>query len=274
MKLKNLPLILLILFAVACNNDKEKALTYLNNAQKLYDNADYDAAKFNLDSIKTLFPKEFEVQRQGLQLARLIEINEQQRNLILFDSMTIVRQAEFEDMKDGFLFEKDVEYDDYGKYVDKQQKLEKKLQRSYIRCSVNELGEFALASVYYGKQAIGHTQLKITNDGKEFSETRNVPYDGGLNYAFVDLGMTTEVVTYKADKENGIVLFIYNNQNSALKAEYMGGKKYAITVSQSDKNALVHTWNLALVLSDIERLKKEKEKSLKRLEYLKTKTEN
>jgi hypothetical protein len=272
--MKNLLPIFLILFAVACNSDKEKALTYLKNAQILYDNVDYDSAKINLDTIKTLFPKEFEVQRQGLQLARLIEIEEQKRNLVLFDSMTIVRQAEFEKMKAGFLFEKDVEYDDYGKYVDKQQKLEKKLQRSYIRCSVNELGEFFLASVYYGKQAIGHTQLKVTNDGKEFSETLNVPYDGGLNYSFVDLGMTTEIVTYKADKENGVVQFIYNNQNSILKAEYMGGKKYSLIVSQSDKNALVNTWNLALVLSDIEKLKKEKEKSLKRLEYLKTKTEN
>ena len=32
------------------------------------------------------------------------------------------------------------------------------------------------------------------------AETASIPYDGGLNYHFKDLGHTTEVVTYQGDK--------------------------------------------------------------------------
>jgi hypothetical protein len=124
----------------------------------------------------------------------------------------------------------------------------------------------------YGAQAIHHSQLKVSKSGGDYTETQNIPFDGGLNYIFVDLGMTTEVVTYTHGKDNGVAQFIYDNQNTALKAEYLGGKKYSITISQGDKNALVKILDFSVILSDIERLKKEKEKSVQRIEYLQSKT--
>jgi membrane-bound inhibitor of C-type lysozyme len=232
---KSLLLIYILIGLSACSGDKDKATAYLEKAQNLYETSEYMAANQLLDSIKILYPKEFEVQKQSLQLSRLTEIKIQERNLAFCDSMQIVRQAEFEAQKSGFLFEKNPEYDEIGKYFDKPQKLENKLQRSYIRSSVNELGEISLASVYYGGQAIHHSQLKVSKSDGDYTETQNIPFDGGLNYSFVDLGMTTEVVTYTNEKDNGVIQFIYDNQNSALKAEYLGGKKYSLTISQGDK---------------------------------------
>jgi predicted Ser/Thr protein kinase len=261
---------LALLFAVACNDNKKQASAYLGNAQNLYEVGEYVAAKHALDSLKVLFPKEFEVLKQGLQLSRQVEVKIQERNLLFCDSLLLVRQSEFEIEKSGFLFEKDPEYDDIGKYVDKQQKLENKLQRSYIRINVNELGELALSSVYYGSQAIRHSALKVSKSDGEYMETQNIPFDGGVNYTFVDLGMTTEVVTYIKGKDNGVIQFIYNNKDAVLKAEYLGGKKYTLTLSQADKKSLVKTVDFAFILSDIEKLKKEKEKSTKRIEYLET----
>jgi hypothetical protein len=261
-------LLLTLLFAVACNGNQKQASAYLENAQSLFEAGEYISAKQLLDSIKILFPKEFGVQKQGLQLSRSVEIKVQERNLLYCDSMLLVRQSEFELEKSGFLFEKDPEYDDIGKYMDKQQKLENKLQRSYIRISVNELGELSLGSVYYGSRAIHHSALKVSKANGEYTETQNIPFDGGVNYSFVDLGMTTEVVTYTNGKDNGVIQFIYNHKDEALKAEYLGEKKYTLTISQTDKNALVKTTDFALILSDMERLKKEKEKSTKRMAYL------
>jgi hypothetical protein len=265
-------LILALLFAVACNSDKKHALVYFEKAQNSYEAGEYESAKQFLDSIKTLFPEEFEVQKQGLNLYRKVEIKVQERNLAFCDSMLLVLQGESETLKSGFLFEKDPEYDDIGKYVDRQQKLENKLQRSYIRISVNEMGELSLASVYYGSHAIHHSRLKVSKAGGDYTETQDIPFDGGTNYSFVDLGMTTEVVTYVNGKDNGVIQFIYNNKDATLKAEYAGGKKYNITISQGDKNALVKTADFAVVLSGIEKLKKTKEKSEKRIEQLQSKT--
>jgi len=269
--LKKEYIICLLLFLIACNSNKKQAAAYLEKAQELYEQGKYTSAKNNLDSIKELFPKEFEIQKQGLKLKRLIEIKEQERNLIFCDSLLNIRLAEYEKMKPGFLFEKDPKYDEVGKYIEKTQQLETKLQSSYIRTNVNELGEIYLYSVYYGSRPIHHSRLKVSKSNGEYAETQDIPYDGGLNYSFVDGGMTTEIVTYKQGKDNGVIQFIYNNKESAIKAEYFGKEKYAFTISSADKNVLVKAFDFAIVLSDIEKLKKEKEKSSQRLKYLERK---
>jgi len=263
-------IIWILLLLVACNSDKKQATAYLDNAQKLYEQGEYTSAKSNLDSIKKLFPKEFTIQKQGLQLRRRIELKEQERNLSFCDSMLNVLLPKAESMKSGFLFEKDSVYDDTGKYIEKSQRLEAKFQSSYIRTNVNELGEIALSSVYYGNRPIHHSHLKVSKSNGEYAETQVIPNDGGLNYSFIDEGMTTEVVTYTQGKDNGVIRFIYDNKDSALKAEYLGAgkEKYSFTITPADKTVLVKTFDFAVILSDITKLKKEKEKSSQRIEYL------
>jgi len=261
-------LICLLFILIACNTDKKQATAYLENAKKLYEQGEYTSAKNHIDSIKILFPKEFEIQKEGLQLKRQVETKEQERNLNFCDSMLTVRLAEAEKIKPGFLFEKDSAYDDTGKYIDKSQRIEAKLQTSYIRTTVNESGEILLSSVYYGSRPIHHSRLKVSKSNGEYAETEIIPYDGGMNYSFVNSGMTTEVVTYTQGKDNGVIQFIYNNRDVTLKAEYSGEKSYTFTVSASDKNVLAKIFDFAVVLTDIGKLKKEKEKSSQRLKYL------
>jgi len=266
-------LICLPLFFIACSSNKKQAIVFLDNARKLYEQGECTSAKNNLDSIKKLFPKEFEIQRQGLQLKRQIDIKEQERNLNFCDSMLKVRSAEADTMKSKFLFEKDPKYDDVGKYMDKSQRLEARMQSSYIRTTVNELGEILFSSVYYGSRPIQHSQLKVSKVNGEYAETQSIPYDGGLNYSFANEGMTTEVVTYTQGRDSGAIQFIYNNKDVPVKAEYLNSGKvvYSLMISSADKNALAKTFDFAVILSDIEKLKKEKEKSSQRLKYLENK---
>ena len=261
-------LICLLFFLIACNSNKKQATIYLKEAQKLYEQGEYTSSKNHIDSIKVYFPKEFEIQKQGLQLRRQVEIKEQERNLNFCDSVLIVRLAQAETMKSQFLFEKDTAYDDVGKYMDKSQRVEAKLQTSYIRTTVNELGEILFSSVYYGSRPIHHSGLRVSKSNGEYAETQIIPYDGGMNYSFVNGGMTTEVVTYVRGKDNGAIQFIYNNEDAALKAEYLGKEKYTFTISAADKNVLAKIFDFAIVLSDITKMKTEKEKSSRRLTYL------
>lgn len=263
--------ICILLFLFACNSNKKQAAVFLENAKELYERGEYTSAKNNLDSIKTLFPEEFGIQKQGLKLKRQIEIKEHERNLNFCDSMLKLLLPKAETKKSGFLFEKKSEYDETGKYIDKSQLLEVKLQSSYIRTTVSEIGEIQLLSVYYGGRPIQHSRLKVSKSTGEYVETLDIPYDGGLNYSFVDGGMTTEVVTYTNGKDNGVIQYIYNNKESVLKAELSGKGKYAFTISAADKQGLVKIVDFAVVLSDIDKMKKEKEKSSRRLKYLEDK---
>ena len=106
-----------------------------------------------------------------------------------------------------------------------------------------------------------------TPDGLS-AETASIPYDGGVNYHFKDMGNTTEVVTYKAEKGQDAIKFIYDNADKRIKIEYQGGKPYVIYMAEADKKALVATYNLATALSDIYQMTQEKRKALKRIAYL------
>ena len=226
---------------------------------------------YYIDSIRILYPKEFKVIREGLTLMRQVEQKEAERNLAFCDSLIPVKQQELEGLKKGFNFEKDSAYNEIGNYVSKQQTIERNIQRCYIRSGVNEKGEMYLASVYFGGKPINHTGIKLSTQDGLFAETPAIPYDGGLNYHFKDLGNTTEVVTYQGEKCEDAVKFIFTHKGERIKVEYTGGKPYILYIADADKKAIASTYELAVVLSDIEKLTKEKEKATKKLAYLEKK---
>lgn len=254
-----------------CNGNEKKAQARLDNARNRFERNEFFAAKSEIDSIRLLYPKEFKVIREGLTLMRQVEQKEAQRNLAFCDSLIPIKQQELEELKKVFNFEKDSAYNEIGNYVSKQQTIERNIQRCYIRSGVNEKGEMYLASVYFGGKPINHTGIKLSTPDGLFAETPAIPYDGGLNYHFKDLGNTTEVVTYQGEKCEDAVKFIHANKGGRIKVEYTGGKPYVLYIADADKKAIASTFELAMVLSDIEQLTKEKEKAIKKLAYLEKK---
>lgn len=261
----------LLMILTACNNIEKEARARLDQAKVLYEKNDLNIAKQQIDSIRILYPKELKVIKEGLTLMRQIEIKEQKRNLAFCDSLMPIRQTEVEQFKKDFILEKDTAYNEIGNYIYKTQTVERNVQRCYIRCGVNEKGEMYLASVYYGQKPLEHTYIKLNTKDGLFAETTPIPYDGGNNYRFKDLGMITEVVTYKGDQAKDAIKFIYTYANEPIKVEYLGGKPYIIYIADADKKALQATYDLACALSDIESMNKGIAKSNKKLEYLQKK---
>jgi hypothetical protein len=264
---------LLAVTLAACSNAEKEARERLNNAREMYERCEYFAAKSEIDTIRALYPKEFKVLKEGLSLMRCIEVKESERTIAYCDSLMPIKMEEAEGLKKGFVFEKDSVYEEIGNYVWKQQTVERNVQRCYIRSGVNEKGEIYLASVYYGKGPISHTSIKVSTKDGSFAETAAIPYDGGLNYKFEDLGKTTEVVTYKGEKGIEATKFIASNVKERLRVDYTGGKPYTIYIAEGDKKAIAATFDLAMVLSDLETLRTEKDKCTKRLAYLNAKLE-
>ncbi|MDD6209754.1 MAG: hypothetical protein PUB21_04010 [Bacteroidales bacterium] len=267
--------LLICLFAVicGCNNDKKDAEALLNEARQYYEANEWEIAKQKLDSLKSRYPKQVEYLKDGLVLMRSIELKEQERNFAYCDSLLSVKEEEAKELSKNFILEKDPQYQDIGTWVHKRQKLERNVERSYLRSSVNENGKYALISVYFGKGPIRHNSLKVSAKDGSFAETAAIPYDGGNNFSFNDNGNTSEVVTYNTEKDGGVSAFIYQHPKEKIKVEYKGGKNYIIYLADNDRKALRETFEYAAVLSDIDHLKKELEKSQSRIAYLKLKLE-
>lgn len=262
---------LALLVLTACNKDGEKAQARLDRARAMYEQNEFFAAKNEIDSVRQLYPKEVKVMKQALTLMRQVEMKEAERNIAFCDSLLPLKQEEAEALKKQFVFEKDTVYEEIGNYIWKQQTVERNVQRCYIRCGVNEKGEMYLASVYYGGHPINHTGLKLSTKDGLFAETATIPYDGGLNYRFKDLGSTTEVVTYKGDNGIDAIKLIYAHPKERIKAEYTGGKPYTLYMADADKKAVSATYDLAVVLSDINNMIQEKDKASKKITYLQKK---
>lgn len=258
---------LLLVFS-ACNDNEKNAKAMLSEAETLYSNGAYAEAKTTIDSIKSLYPKEFNVLREGLALSRRVEIKEQERNIQYCDSLIPIKQQEAVDLAKNFTFEKELGYEDIGNYIYKQQTVERNVERCYIRSGVNENGEMYIGSVYYGKLPIKHVSIKLSTKDGFFVESPQIAYDGGNNFRFDDAGMKSEIVTYKGEKALEMAQFITDHLKDRIKVEYEGEKPYVIYLSDLDKKAIAATMQLSIVLTDINTLMKEKEKAMKKIEYL------
>ena len=268
-------LLYFLLLLCACNQNEQKAIELLFEAKSYHQQQQFSRAKLLLDSLNITYPKEISVRKESRELMRTIQIDEQKRNIAFCDSMLLEEKAHVEALKPQFIFEKNEEYDEIGKYIAKSHLLEKNLQKTYLRCGVNEQGEIYLASIYYGAKAINHNQLKVVARDGSYAATEVVARDGALNYSFSDGGMISEIVTYLQSKENGVIAFIYNLSNDQLKAELFNEKaRYSFIISAADKQSIKETRDLATALTNIQQLNKEIEKAKKRIVILNTKAQN
>ncbi|MDR0394717.1 MAG: hypothetical protein LBH77_06120 [Tannerella sp.] len=257
---------LFFLLLSGCNSERKEAEKRLKEAENLYENKQFSTVKSLIDSINTLYPREIAVRKEALTLMRLVERGEGEKNIAYCDSLLPIRLQEAEELKKGFVFEKDTAYDAIGRYIRQTMTVERNVERSYIRCGVDEEGEMYMASVYFGGKPIDHLGLKFSTKDGVVAETPLIPYDGGLNYRFKDMGNTTEVVTYKGEHCKTIADLVYIiDLKERVKAEYTGGKPYTLYLSENDKKAIKATYELATVLSEIHAMQNEKVRSERKI---------
>lgn len=251
-----------------CNNDDKAAADRLVKAKSLNERGEYNAAKLQIDSIRLLYPKSYDVVKEAVLLNREVERREQSRNSIYCDSILRVLREKEVLLKKDFVLEKNTQYQAVGNWILPSQQVEKNTRRSYLRCGVDEEGNMNLTSVYYGAQPIHYTAMKVSVDDNTFAQTLPVPENGGTNFSFVDLGMTTQIISYTHKNENGVAGFVRLYAYKPMKVQYLGGKSYSYILDQKTKLAILQTHALYQVMSSIRRFEQEKKVADAKLIYL------
>lgn len=253
------------LLLASCGNDMEKkASEKLSAAQAAFEHGDYNGAKLQIDSIKLLYPKAFDVRRAGNKLMQQVELKEQQLSLIYLDSMMQTKQKEVEAILGKYTFEKDAEYQRVGNYFWPTQTVEKNMHRSFLRFQVNELGVMTMTSIYCGGGNLHHFAVKVIAPDGSFAET---PASKD-SYETTDLGEKIEKADYKMGSDGNIMGFLYLNRDKNIKVEYIGERKFNTTMSAADKQALTAVYELSQLLSAIEQIKKETEEAKLKIEFV------
>lgn len=259
-----------LLLLVSCgNNVEKKAAEKLAQARTAFEQGDFNGAKLQLDSIKILYPKAFEVRKEGIKLMQQVELKEQQQSLAYLDSMMQIKQKEVEAIKSNYILEKDAEYQRVGNYFWPTQTVEKNLHRSFLRFQVNEQGIMTMTSIYCGGNNIHHSAVKVIAPDGSFAET---PASKD-SYETTDLGEKIEKADYKMGQDGNVMGFLYLNRDKNIKVEYIGDRKYSFTMTPADRQALAGIYELSQLLSAIEQIKKEQEEANLKIQFVTKKME-
>lgn len=258
-----------LLVLASCNNEEKQAAELLNRAEISYKSGNFSDAKLQIDSVRTMYPKVFDVRRAAIKLMQQVDLAEQRRSLNYLDSMMAVKQSELDAIKDRFVLEKDAEYQEIGNYFYPTQVVEKNVGRTFLRGSVNELGEMALTSIYCAGGKIHHNAVKVSI-GDEFAQT---PASND-SYETTDLGRHIEKADYKMGNDGGVIGFIMAHKDAkTLKLEFIGDRTFRTVMYQPDIKAIVEVGNLAQILASMEEIRKEQKEANLKIQFVNKKIE-
>ena len=261
----------LIIMHSCVSNRKDLPDTYIQKARAAIELRQYQTAKNYIDSIRIVFPKDYDKIREGLQVMREIEFAEQKRTREYCDSLLNVRQSQFPEKQKNFSFQRNKAYESVGYYVNNHQLHKNNYNRTFLQTKVDEKGRLIVTSYYSGPRKINHTRLRIYSSDGLFVETQDVPRDGALNYAFKDGDINYEIVRFNEKKLNGLINFILLNNGGTLKVELIGDVNRTYNMRKEDKDALKAACELAAVLSDITRLLEEIRLAQAKMDYIRSK---
>lgn len=264
MKKTGLIIAALALGLAGCNSDEKKASELFQRAEASFAMGNYNLAKLQIDSIRTLYPKAFEVRKAAIGLMQQVDLKEQQQTLAYLDSVMTVKQASLDSIKGNYVLEKDTAYQEIGNYFYPTQVVEKNIGRSFLRAQVSEKGEMSLTSIYCAGGNIHHTAVKVSV-GDLFAETPS----SSDSYETTDLGCAIEKADYKVGNDGGVAAFIVANQDKKnIRLEFIGDRNYRTVMPASDVKAIVAVVDLARILSAMEEIRKEQKEANLKIQFV------
>lgn len=255
-----------VIFTVSCSQKDTGAQDHLNQARQLYADKAYIEAQQLLDTLPKLYPKAFAERRAALALLDSVRRDYQTLQIAICDSLINANLPALNLLKSQFVFQQNKEYQDQGIYSPKETANSGQIQATTLRSGVEENGALFIESVFVGSSK-KHNKLKVTAKDGSFAETLAVN-DDGLNYRFNTGERQYEVIRFIGADENGVSRFISANANQPLTLTLEGQAKYSYTLSSQLKTAIAKSYQLSVLMSQMDSLNNEKEKAKVHISYL------
>jgi hypothetical protein len=250
----------------ACSNQNRGARGYLAEAETAYQIGNFELAKLKIDSIRMLFPRAFDEINAGFALMQRVRMAENRRNIAFADSMLYEKNIVLAEMLPLFDFVRDDEFQDIGEFYPRIYPHHASLNRSGLRSGVNERGAFFVESVLVSNP-IRHSKIRVALRDGSFAETLPVTSEG-FNHRFSTLENSYEIVRFRGDAENGVAKFIETFQDEPITVQFIGNRTVTATLSNAEKRGIAQSLELSILLTDIERLKFERDRSEMLIRYL------
>lgn len=178
--------------------------------------------------------------------------------LAYYDSLYTVSQPQLEQAKKGFRFEKNERYEQLGHYVHRLLMTNSNVERNYVQVYVKENAELIIKFYYVGARGI--MLQSVTASAGEVQQSCS-----GSAYQYHS-DATHEILTNTGVEAEGFLSFVAAYQQQRIRVQYQGEKgSYVFYLSDADKSALVQSYQLYVLMRDLQELQDYREKTLKAL---------
>lgn len=235
---------------VACGpSDTECAQALIDEARQLVDEGQWRQARFVLDSVHAVFPKEVDQRREAKALEDSIVYLEAQSTIVYTDSILPPLLNKVDSLLTQFRYEKDSKYEDYGRYVHRTLSTMNNISRNFLQVYVRDDRKTIVKSYYYGSYFVNQQSVVLSSDGEEVCFTGN-------NHSFESEGWH-EIMTIEDEYALQLLNFISSHISDRIRVMGKGIKSthtWVYYLNDKEKRALSDTYQLGWLMKDIKRL--------------------
>ncbi len=264
--------LLMILVQTSCIKSRhDKVDEYFNRIDSLLQVQNVELAKRLVDTIHIKFSSDFTARKQALITNYRIEIIENKRNIIFYDSLKIEKESYRDSLLQFFNIETDTLYRKQHIYTHKKQSVVTNTSR--LKIDVTSNGEITFSAIYRGLNPIEFSRIVVESNGV-FNESMEYDLIKHKKHLFKDEKDYFEIVNLTENDASIIIGFVEQFINQPIKLTMHGKAKNSFYISNQDKQALVETWRLALLLKDIDKIEKQTTIARSKINLLQQKLEN
>ena len=254
----------------ACTKAREEraAASHVSAAAELVEQHRYEAALQHLDSVHSLYPKQVAQRRLAKALKDTIVYLQSQQTLRYSDSLLQPLLPEADKLLKEFRYEKADAYEDHGHYVYRTLQTGWNTSRCFLQAYVSDDRQTYVKSYYYGAHPIHQTTLSLQCGEQEITLQ-------GQNHAFEVEGWH-EILTLEGDQALEVLNFISSHMSERIRVTANGQKPAAKAVyylADTEKQALDRTYQLGLIMRDINQLEQQISLASKRIEHFENRHE-
>lgn len=247
-------------------HEQRAAAEHVSAAAELIGQHRYEAALQQLDSVHSLYPRQVEQRRQAKALKDTIVYLQSQLTLRYADSLLQPLLPEADKLLKEFRYDKREGYEDHGQYVYRNLQTGWNTNRCFLQAYVSDDRKTLVKSYYYGAKPVHQTAVAL-QAGEQQIELR------GQNHAFEVEGWH-EILTLEDEPALQVLNFISSHLSERIRVTALGEKPNAKAVyylSDGEKQALDKTYQLGLLMRDINELEQQIRLASKRIEHFENK---
>ena len=244
---------------VACtgSGDKDKAQALLDEATAAYDARDYARALTLTDSIKSAYPGEIDIRRQGLHLATRATEGLTVQRLQEADSLVAVLGVRGDSLQRLVKFVKNpIE----GYYTGVSTNPESVGSVNGLQARISPEGDFYIISSLKGR-SVKSTSVSVSCNGQNAS-TASVAHDGERN----DRSMGAEVITFMGIECDSLGHFINLHRSTPMTLTFNGAASYSMPLPQAQASEIATLYDYAVTLRQAKLASIEKERLTRALD--------